>query len=154
MRNVSLLFGIVAAVSGVSGQSWPSVSIPKTFKATGTVNTWDGSRLTPFQGASGTLLLDATRNKALVHAKVAVPLFGSIDASLLIDFTTGEALTHVPFLSLCQVDRAGQSLNLTDEFERLNDPAASLTQYLGEISAPWDRLTPSYKFTSKDSFDN
>jgi hypothetical protein len=87
----------------------------------------------------------------VVHAKIGVPLFGSVDASLLIDFTTGKALTHIPFLSLCQADRAGQSFNLTDELEKLNDQAANLTQYLGEISAPWDQLTPSYKFTSKDT---
>jgi hypothetical protein len=36
----------------------------------------------------------------------------------------------------------------------LSDQASNLTQYLGEISAPWDQLTPSYKFTSKDTVFN
>jgi hypothetical protein len=31
----------------------------------------------------------------------------------------------------------------------LFDQKADLTQYLGEISPPWDRSTPSHKFTHK-----
>jgi hypothetical protein len=145
---------VSSSVNAQGTDQWPDITIPNTFKASGVVNTWDGTKLTPFQGASGTLLVDSGRNKAMIHAKVGVPLFGNVDANLLIDYTRGEAITYIPFLNVCTLDRFNQTLNLTEEFGKARDRTANLTTYLGEISPPWDRLTPSYKFSSQEQVDN
>jgi len=77
-----------------------------------------------------------------------------VDANLLIDFSRGEVLTQIPFLSICTLERMNQTLNLTEEFSKAFDRAANLTTYLGEISPAWDQLTPLYKFSSKEQVDS
>jgi len=105
MRRIYFtLAALFAVATSYAKSAVPEINIPSSFKVVGSVNSWDGSKLTSVQGATGTLFADSQRNKALIHQKVEVPLFGLADAKVLIDFTTGEALTHIPFLSVCQLD--------------------------------------------------
>ncbi len=80
---------------------WPSVNVFTTFQANTSLYTWDGSSLSPLQDTTAVLLVDSTRNKAILHGKIQVPLFGSINADLLVDFTQALTLTYTPFLGLC-----------------------------------------------------
>ena len=105
MRRIYFtLASLFAVATSYAKSAVPEIKIPSSFKVVGSVNSWDGSKLTSVQGATGTLFADSQRNIALIHQKVEVPLFGLADAKVLIDFTTGEALTHIPFLSVCQLD--------------------------------------------------
>ncbi len=72
-------------------------------------------------------MVDSEKNKAMIRAKIDVPLFGSVDANLLIDFTKGEALTQIPFLSVCTLDRFNESIEIVEEFHKINDKMSDLT---------------------------
>jgi hypothetical protein len=58
----------------------------ETFKAQLSLFTCDGKSVTPLQSAQGLTLVDSTRDKVMVHANVAVPLFGNINADVLYNF--------------------------------------------------------------------
>jgi hypothetical protein len=82
---------------------------------------------------------------------VEVPLFGLADAKVLIDFTTGEALTDIPLLSVCQLDLTGNIVDLAEEITRFNDKSLDLTRYLGLINAPWDQSSRSHKYVTNET---
>ena len=42
-----------------------------------------------------------------------VPIFGTVDANLLFDFTKGETLTQAPFIG-CKSELYGKTFNLAD----------------------------------------
>jgi hypothetical protein len=69
--------------------------------------------LTPFFGTRGTLFVDSARNKAVAQGKMPVPIFGTVDANLLFDFTKGETLTQAPFIG-CKSELYGKTFNLAD----------------------------------------
>ena len=58
-------------------------------------------------------LLDSTRDKLMIHANVAVPLFGNINADVLYNFASGISVTYIPFLGICQPAPGNTTLNLT-----------------------------------------
>ncbi len=60
--------------------------------------------------------MDATRNKAMIHAKMDVGggLISEVDT--LIDFTEGISITSIPILDICQHDEIGAQFNLEDLF--------------------------------------
>ena len=55
-------------------------------------------------------MVDSTRNKALMKLNLQIPLFGSLDTNILIDFTSGTYLTNVPFLNICDKEPIGETL--------------------------------------------
>ena len=73
--------------------------------------------------------MDATRNKAMIHAKMDVGsgLIGEVDT--LIDFTEGITITSVPILDICQNEEIGEAINL----ESLMSMIASASKYQGEF---------------------
>ena len=148
MKSVSLALAVVAISSLVSAQNqWPEgVTIPYSFKANGAINTWDGTRLTAFQGVSGSLLADSTRNKAAVHGKMAVPLIGSAEGHFVFDFTKRTMITYIPILGMCKSSPLNATVNLKDMIRDAQDPNGGMSTYLGELAAPWDKATATHKF--------
>ena len=154
MRKISAVIAALLVASTMAhGQkkaaqsSWPDIKYLTTFKAQGTLYTYKNSKLAPFQGASANLLVDGDRNKAMVRAKVQVPLFGAIDANALVDFTAGTAIAQVPFLGICEKRAIGASFNIKTDLPLLFDPNSGLTTYNGEESPAWDASTASWHFT-------
>lgn len=99
-------------------------------------------------------MVDSGRDKVIVHANVAVPLFGNINADVLYNFNTGQSVSYIPFLGICQPAPGNTTLNLTDILSRAFDPSANLTTFKGLESAPWDQTTPLWKFeTTINSWD-
>ena len=135
----------------VHAGEWPPIKHETTFKSSVSVFQYDGKKIAPFHGATGTLKVDASRNKAAVSAKVSVPFFGNVDADLVLDFTTGIATAHIPFLNICESANLGGSMQIGDVLNKAFDPNGGITNYIGSSSAPWDTQTPSFKFTSTQS---
>ena len=79
----------------------------------------------------------------MIHSQITVPLFGKVNADLLIDFTAGSAMGFVPFLQICQPMPLNISLNLKEELLKAQTP--NITTYLGPLSTLWDSSTPSWK---------
>lgn len=130
---------------------WPAIKTATTFKTSAVVNTWDGKTLKPYQGATANVIVDSERNKAIAHAKVSVPVFGKVDAHVLLDFTKGALLLNVPFISLCQ-QVPMDKIKVKDVLTELFNPNGKLTTYVGETPAPWDAKTKSWKFNSHYDF--
>ena len=86
----------------------------------------------------------------MIHSQITVPLFGKVNADLLIDFTAGSAMGFVPFLQICQPMPLNISLNLKEELLKAQTP--NITTYLGPLSTLWDSSTPSWKFSTADIF--
>ena len=155
MRSIYFTFAALFAVATSYAKSAiPEIKIPSSFKLAGSLNTWDGVKLTSVQGVNGSLFVDSQRNQLMIHQKVEVALFGLVDAKVLLDFTTGEALTHIPFLSVCQLDKTAKALDLAEEITRFNDKSYDLSKYLGLISAPWDQSSTTHKFVTKDTVED
>jgi hypothetical protein len=63
MRSIYFTFAaLLAVVTSYAKSSIPEIKIPSSFKLAGSLNTWDGAKLTSFQGASGALFVDSQRN--------------------------------------------------------------------------------------------
>jgi hypothetical protein len=133
-----------------SDNGWPDIKLYTTFKTSVEVYTWDGKTLTSFKDIKADAKVDGDRNKAAVSAKVTVPIFGTIDAQAVVDFTTGQAIEYVPFLGLCQHTPLNHTLNLKEYLKKAFDPAGGITKYIGESPAPFDG-TNMWKFTSTAS---
>ena len=76
--------------------------------------------------------MDATRNKAMIHAKMDVGsgLIGEVDT--LIDFTEGITITSVPILDICQNEEIGEAINLESQISgRILSPMGSAQLYKG-----------------------
>ena len=81
---------------------WPPVKYETTFKSSVDVQSWDGAKLSPFMGGtSADLIVDSGRNKIAAKAKVTVPIFGKVDANIVVDLTKGVALIQIPLIWLC-----------------------------------------------------
>jgi len=104
LLNLSVLALVACNLSLSQQADWPSVNVASTFNSTISLYTWDGSNLNHLQDAQAVLLVDAVRNKAMLHSKIQVPLFGSINADMLVDFTNGSTMMYTPFLGLCERD--------------------------------------------------
>jgi hypothetical protein len=148
---VALLAALATANTVVTADNgWPDITLYDTFKTSVSMWSWDGKTLVSLKDITANLKVDADRNKVYSAAKVTVPIFGTIDAQAVIDFTTGQALEYVPFLGLCQHTPLNHTLNLKEYLKKAYDPAGGITQYDGEASAPFDS-TKMYKFTSTAS---
>lgn len=85
----------------------------------------------------------------MIHSQVYVPLFGSISADMLVDFTNGSTIMYTPFLGLCERDTLGAQFNISDIFALLLSQDLGVTIYEGPLSAPWaSNNTSQYKFRS------
>jgi hypothetical protein len=154
MKSISLLFALFGVSCLVSGQATPELKIPNSFKAVGSLSTWDGSKLSPFYGENGTILVDSKKNKIMLHATIDLPVHGPSKTSVLIDFTTGESLTYVPSQKICSSNQIDDIVDLAKEIAKVNDKSSKVTKYLGQISAPWDQSSPTHMFTSKDTVND
>jgi hypothetical protein len=154
MKSISLLVAMFGVSSLVSGQSAPDLKIPSSFKAVGSLSTWDGSKLLQFYGENGTILVDSKKNKVMLHAIIDLPVHGPSKTSVLIDFTTGESLTHVPSQKICSSNQIDDTVELAKEIAKVNDKSSKVTKYLGQIYAPWDKSSPTHKFTSRDTVND
>jgi hypothetical protein len=90
----------------------------------------------------------------MLHATIDLPVHGPSKTSVLIDFTTGESLTHVPSQKICSSNQIDDIVDLAKEIAKVNDKSSKVTKYLGQISAPWDKSSPTHKFTSKDTVND
>jgi hypothetical protein len=156
---VSFLVALAAAgtinpfVLSDSPNDWPQLNTFTTFKASVEVYTWDGKTLAPFKDTTADAKVDSDRNKVKLDAKVTVPIFGAIDAQVVVDFTLGSALEYVPFLGLCQHTPLNETLNLKDLMQKIYSPTGGLTKFDGESGAPFD-TTKMFKFTSSYTYNN
>ncbi len=82
--------------------AWPELDLYTTFKADFSGYTWDGKDLKAYKDMTGTIKVDGDRNKALVDAKIKVPLIGHTSAQILIDLENQVVLEYVPILKMCQ----------------------------------------------------
>jgi len=82
----------------------------------------------------------------MVHANVQVPLFGNINADVLYNFNTAQAVSYIQFFGICQPAPGNTTLNLTDILSRTFDPTSNLTIYKGPVAAPWDNSSALWKF--------
>lgn len=139
--------GTINTVVSDDVNDWPVVDTYTTFKASVQLYTWDNTTLTPYKDVSADLKVDAGRNKIKADAKVSIPIFGSINAQVLVDLTGGFALEYVPFLGVCQHTALNVTLNMTDILTKIYSPQGGITAYDGESAAPWD-ATKMWKFTS------
>ena len=151
MKSISLLFAMLGVSSLVSGQAAPELKIPSSFKAVGSLNTWDGSKLSQFYVEEGTILVDSKKNKVMVQATIDLPIYGPSKALVVIDFKNRESLTHVPSQKICSRNQIDDIVDLSNEIAKVNDKSSNVTRYLGQISAPWDKSSPTHKFISKDT---
>ena len=104
LLTVSFIAALASAntiVTSDANAAWPALNTYYTFKAATELYTWDGSKLESLKGITADLKVDSVRNKIKADAKVTVPIFGSINAQVLIDLTAGTALEYVPFLGVC-----------------------------------------------------
>ena len=63
MRSIYFTFAALLAVATSYAKSAvPEIKIPTSFKLAGSLNTWDGVKLTSVQGVSGALFADSQRN--------------------------------------------------------------------------------------------
>ncbi len=83
------------------------------------------------------MLLDAPRNKIMLHATVSIALFGDIQTDVLFDFNNNISYTYTPFISLCQTTNLSGFLNLTDFLTKAYTPALNVTTYVGPSALPW-----------------
>ena len=139
MRSISIMVaGLLPLLIQAQSPAWPKINTQLTFKAQLNLYNCDGQSISPLQNAQGLTLVDSARDKVIVHANVAVPLFGNINADVLYNFNTGQSVSYIPFLGICQPAPGNTTLNLTDILSRAFDPSANLTTFKGLESAPWD----------------
>jgi predicted ribosome quality control (RQC) complex YloA/Tae2 family protein len=63
MRSIYFTFAALFAVATSYAKSAvPEIKIPSSFKLAGSLNTWDGVKLTSVQGVNGSLFVDSQRN--------------------------------------------------------------------------------------------
>ena len=67
---------------------------------------------------------------------------------VLLDLNVGTAIAFIPLLGICQQGPGNLTYNMTYFLEQLFDPSLNFTTYDGELAAPWDQSTASWKFTS------
>ncbi len=81
------------------------MNVYETFWVEALAYRWDEAtnQLTPVQNIDAKILVDAQKNKIMIHANLAMPPLGDVQAEILIDLNGGFALTHVPSLEVCQV---------------------------------------------------
>jgi hypothetical protein len=126
--------------------AWPEGLVEEyIFQTDATLFTWDGAKLSPYKDITATIKVDSDRNKIKVDAKVAIPLFGKVDAQILNDFTKGVVYEYVPFLGICQKTSMNGTFSLRQIISTLYSPTAGVSVYDGETTAPWDK-TKMYKF--------
>jgi hypothetical protein len=75
--------------------------------------------------------VDSVRDKIIVHASVAVPLFGNINADVLYNFQKGTSVAYIPFLGLCQSAPGNATLNLQDVITNTYTKEGNITEYSG-----------------------
>jgi hypothetical protein len=67
----------------------------------------------------GTLLVDADRSKAMIHATMDMNPISDSNFDMLIDFGEGYTLTNIPMLDTCQSDPLAATYQLHDLFASL-----------------------------------
>ncbi len=84
----------------------PVLNLYSTFSAQFRVYTLTNETLLkPYSDLQGTVLVDADRNKGMIHATMDMnPITEAAQVDILIDFLEGFSLTHVPMLNTCQTD--------------------------------------------------
>lgn len=161
MRKITALISALLVASAyahghqkAAQTRWPDINTYTTFKASGSVYTWINGKLVPYNGASAKLLVDGDRSKAMIRARAQVPLFGTVDSNMLVDFKQGYVITQVPFLGICEKQPLGFTLpvDLKTAMTTLFDPNAGLTTYKGEESPAWDASNKFWHFTHGDNW--
>ena len=69
--------------------AWPPLNLLTTFKADASLHTFDGKTLKPFKGITALTKVDGDRSKIHIDALVQIPVFGKVDAEILIDTMAG-----------------------------------------------------------------
>ena len=86
----------------------PVLNLYSTFSAQFRAFTLIGMDLKPYNNLQGTILVDADRNKAMIHATMDMsPVEARID--ILVDFADGFILTSIPMLNQCQHDELNKT---------------------------------------------
>lgn len=104
----------------------PVLNLYSTFSAQFRAFTLSGMDLKPYNNLQGTILVDADRNKAMIHATMDMdPMEANFD--ILVDFADGYILTSIPMLNQCQHDELNKTYQLHDLFALIQ----AQSSYLG-----------------------
>jgi hypothetical protein len=126
--------------------AWPPLNLYTTFKADVTLHQFDGKTLKPFKGISAFTKVDGDRSKIHIDAKVQVPVFGKVDAEILIDTMAGTAQLYVPMLNICQQEDLPVKASLKELLLKFYSEEGGITVYDGEVHPAWDASNQFDKF--------
>lgn len=137
---VSLLLSVYSRSTAAKhhAHEWPPIHHETIFSSKIHVYQLSESKIEPFKHMQGQVLVDSSRNQMKGELKIELPLFGLINWEILMDFSSGWALTYIPLIDLCEAEQMDlPRFQLGEVLSQVFDEASGITQYLGTHSTPW-----------------